>query len=98
MTGIGIDIGTRYVRVARVGGRQSPELVDLTGPDPAEDPSVRAASGSGHGDVLRAGKDFQERACLLFIHHAPQSRPHRHPLFQREITAFEAELVEFALD
>jgi hypothetical protein len=54
VTGIGIDIGTRYVRVARIGDRQSPELVDLTGPDPTEDPSVRAAAGSDRADVLRA--------------------------------------------
>ncbi|KUN06186.1 hypothetical protein AQI95_14930 [Streptomyces yokosukanensis] len=54
MTGIGIDIGTRYARIARIGDRGVPELAELPGAVPGEGLPVPDAAGTGREDALRA--------------------------------------------
>ncbi|WP_406014388.1 hypothetical protein OG520_22500 [Streptomyces sp. NBC_00984] len=54
MNAIGIDIGTRYARIARIGGRGTPELVELPGAVPGEGLPVPAGAGAGREEALRA--------------------------------------------
>ncbi|MGW1071210.1 hypothetical protein [Streptomyces sp. NPDC002537] len=54
MNGIGIDIGSRYARIARIGGQGAPEPVELPGAVPGEGLPVPGDAGSGHEGALCA--------------------------------------------
>ncbi|SFY23060.1 hypothetical protein OH786_19140 [Streptomyces atratus] len=54
MNSVGIDIGSRYARIARVGGQGAPELIELPGSVPGEGLPVPAGAGAGREEALRA--------------------------------------------
>ncbi|MGW1847635.1 hypothetical protein [Streptomyces sp. NPDC001966] len=54
MSGVALDIGSRYARIARVGAHGKPELVELPGAVPGEGLPVPAGEGGGRDAALRA--------------------------------------------
>ncbi|MFB6988907.1 MULTISPECIES: hypothetical protein [unclassified Streptomyces] len=54
MTAVAVDLGSRYVRIARVGAHGVPELVELPGAVPGEGLPAPSGAGTRRGTALRA--------------------------------------------